>query len=188
MRIIISLIILVLLLISCQNNTSKPASIATTKQFPALEGQDDKTAFLQEIFDADQSIRTQSNEIKEKYGVDSDEDIEFAKSINAVDDANLEKIGWYLEKYDYPDMKIYGETISLTPALVVHHSIDKNVRRTFYPKFKSAYDNGLLKPDFFALYLGRIYEIENGSYFRMKSPYQIEDQIDSLIVELNLED
>ena len=74
----------------------------------------------------------------------------------------------------------------MVPALVIHHSNNDNVRRRNFFKLKKAYDNGDLDPDFFALYLGRIYQMERGHYFRMPSPYLLEDQIDSLITVLDL--
>jgi hypothetical protein len=82
--------------------------------------------------------------------------------------------------------KTYGDSISRTPALVVHHSNNEGIKREFYPEFKVVHDLGHLNANFFALYLSRLYEIENGVYFRMKSPYIIEDQIVNLIVELDL--
>lgn len=110
-----------------------------------------------------------------------------AQRMDSVDSLNLHKIEWYLEHYEYPSKKIFQEEISITPALVVHHVTNVNTRRRLYPKFKVAYENDHLDADFFALYLGRIYQLEKGTYFRMPSPYQLEDQIDSLITVLKLE-
>lgn len=175
---------LLFLVIGCQNPNERYTFEHI--QLEPLETVEDKKEFLQEIFDADQAVRKESND-SDLNPSDNAAQMAMFHKMDSIDDLNLHKIRWYLDNYEYPSKDSYGDTLSRTPALVVHHSNNDGIRREFYPKFKKAYDNGSLEASFFALYLGRLYEIENGSYYRMKnSTYMIEDQIDSLIVELSL--
>jgi hypothetical protein len=175
------------LLISCKQKASESEEAIASSSFEKLETVEDKKQFLHEIFDADQAIRKESNNADLNLS-DNAVQMTMYHKMDSIDDLNLYKIRWYLDNYEYPSKDSYGDTLSRTPALVVHHSPYGNgIRREFYPQFKKAYEDGNLEASFFALYLGRLYEIENGSYHKMKSStYMIEDQIDSLIVELGL--
>jgi len=187
MNLILFIVILVCFSWSCkQSETSRFESSVDTLQFDELETQDQKIRFLQSINDSDQNSRKEVSEIATKFGVDSPEHLIAVKEMNARDEINLAKVEWYLDKYDYPDREQFGDSLSIVPALVIHHSNRTGIRRKYYPKLKEVYDDGGLDPNFFSFYLGRIYEMEKGVYFRMPSPYQLEDQIDSLIVALEL--
>jgi hypothetical protein len=174
------------LIMACEQKPSNVEKVSTTLHLEKLETTEEKMAFLQEIFDADQGIRKEINKVRAEHDVDSKEDFAVGEKMHSIDAICLTKIKWYLDSYEYPDQEAYGKSLSMVPALVVHHSFEDGIRRKFYPQFKAAYDAGSLDPDFFALFLGRMYEIENGEYFRMESPYLIEDQISALIVELDL--
>ncbi|AGC76794.1 hypothetical protein [Nonlabens dokdonensis] len=177
---------ILILLMSCKQKASESGEAIDSLSFKKLETVEERKEFLQEIFDADQAVRKESNNTDLNPSDNAAQMAMFHK-MDSIDDLNLHKIRWYLDNYEYPSKDSYGDTLSRTPALVVHHSNNDGIRREFYPQFKKAYEDGSLEASFFALYLGRLYEIENGSYYRMKtSTYMIEDQIDSLIVELDL--
>ncbi len=174
MKKVIFALVLLVTLSSCQQKETAQTFIGEE-----LKTMEDRKAFLQEVFESDQQVREglSETELSEKAYYDR---------MDEADDVNLSKIKWYLDNYDYPSKKVFNESQSMIPALVVHHSFEPNIRRKMYPKFKSAYDEKNLDPDFFALYLGRLFEIENDTYFRMQSPYSIEDQISTLIDTLQL--
>lgn len=178
--------IIFLSITACKDKVAQTPDSQKIVQFEPLETTEQKINFLQEIFDTDQQVRVESTNIEIEHGRDSNEYIASVEKMNAIDHTNLSKALWYLKNYDYPDVATYGDTRSIVPALVVHHSNDTQIRRQIYPQFKTAYDQGRLSPNLFALYLGRIYEKEKGDYYKMESPYLIEDQIDSLIVQLEL--
>ena len=174
-KVIFALVFLVVTIMSCEQKQATSTFIA--EELKTIE---DKKTFLQEVFESDQAVREglSETELSEKAYYDR---------MKEADDVNLSKIKWYLDNYEYPSKKVFNESQSMIPALVVHHSFEPNIRRKMYPKFKTAYDENNLDPDFFALYLGRLFEIENDTYFRMQSPYSIEDQISTLIDTLQLE-
>lgn len=180
------IIIASIFFISCQEKPSQVEKELKAFNLEPLNTVAERKAFLQNILDGDKGIREKSTSIQIEFGSDSNEYFTLVEEMNKVDDLNLAKIHSYLKKYDYPDAETYGKNLSVVPILVVHHSNNDNVRRDFYPQFKTAYDQGRLEAAFFALYLGRMYEFEKGSYYRMESPYMIEDQIDSLITQLDL--
>ncbi|MEO9953228.1 membrane lipoprotein lipid attachment site-containing protein [Nonlabens sp.] len=175
MKKVIYALVLLVTLSSCQKKERAQTFIGEE-----LKTMEDRKAFLQKVFESDQEVREglSETELSEK---------EYYDRMNKADDVNLSKIKWYLDNYDYPSKKVFNESQSMIPALVVHHSFEPNIRRKMYPKFKKAYDVNNLDSDFFALYLGRLFEIENDTYFRMQSPYSIEDQITTLIDTLKLE-
>lgn len=172
-------------IISCKDSKSYDNDRAYS--FQELATIEQKTEFLQEIFNSDQSVRTDKNKTEIQLGSNSKDASVAAQKMKATDNLNLAKVQWYLDHYEYPNPELFGEKLSITPALVVHHAANLNLRKKLYPNFKAAYDDNYLDANFFSFYLGRIYEMENDEYFRMPSPYQLEDQIDTLIVLLELE-
>src|SRR5690606_19395504 len=79
-------------------------------------------AILDTIYQEDQAYRRQIDEIKEKYGRDSDEIKDHWKLINEKDSINLIKIKKILEERGWLGPKIIGEQGNATLFLVIQHA------------------------------------------------------------------
>lgn len=177
------LIIVLVSILSCKKESFQELEY----ELPELTTQEDHISFLEELFENDQKYRVAKNALdlnSKSYNIK----VEQAKdSIAWYDQLNLIKVEKYLAQHPYPSLKIYGNELSIAPIMVVHHQPSyTTARQDFFPVFHEAYRNGDITPNLFSFYLGRWYEMNNGEYYRMESPYMIEEQIDSLIVQLEL--
>ena len=104
-----------------------------------------------------------------------------------ADDYNTALIEAYLDHYGYPDPAVLGEEAALLPALVIHHaSSDTGIRRRQFPLLYQAFQDGYISDGFFALYLNRLYQNENGAQLRLEGRFRESTRIDSLIKLLKL--
>jgi len=189
--------ILALNLWSCKNenetsiNTFKDPTVLSQKLMDSLDHQalnlvtdQQKQEYLEETRHEDQSVR----KLKSLAELEANKNPEaFQKALNnfyEVDAINRYKIRMYLKEYGHPQPEKFSKEAVITPWLVVHHA-SLSYREQFYPEMKNAYDNGYIDVDQFSLYLGRTDEMKYVSRFKMPSPYQPEEEIDSLITLLN---
>lgn len=155
---------------------------------PKLQTHEDHQAFLQELFEKDQKYRVAKNKLDRQSSNSSKTDQQLSDSIAINDELNLLKVRAYLNNHPYPSLKTYGDENAIAPIMVIHHQPSyTNSRAEFFPIFYKAYKTGDISPNFFSMYLGRWYYFTNGENHRMKSPYMMEDQIDTLIKELDLQ-
>jgi|GEM_PF-6618070 len=179
----IILFIAVVLIISCNQKATDESY-----ELPVLKTQEDHQAFLQELFEKDQKYRVAKNKLDRQSSNSSKVEQQVSDSIAIYDELNLLKVRAYLSNQPYPSLKTYGDENAIAPIMVIHHQPSyTNSRQEFFTVFYKAYQNGDITPNMFSFYLGRWYENKHGEYYRMKSPYMIEDQIDTLIKELGLE-
>lgn len=182
----IFLIIFLTTTISCQNPPKNDTS-NVEEEIAALKSNADREKYLESIFEADQNIRNgESSEILFKYGKKSKELKAFYKKMDSIDKLNLNRVETYLKKFGYPQIDSVSQNANLTPWLVIQHSADIQTRKSNFQVLNEAYKNKNLNANQFDLYLGRTYEIINGTYPRTEGPYNPEEKIARLIKELNL--
>ncbi len=193
-------IILIIVLSSCKNTTEPsyaqfddPTVLkehvidSLDQQFAQLSSTSEKQEYLEEIYAQDQQARFSNREAELNEKLDS---ISFQKALQntyQVDAINRYKIRAFLEKYDHPNPSDFSEKAVITPWLVIHHS-DLSYREQFSSEMQSAYDQGFIDVDRFSIYLGRTYEMKYGERFKMPSPFQPQEEIDSLIQLLGYND
>ncbi|WP_421870997.1 hypothetical protein [Marinoscillum sp.] len=136
----------------------------------------------------DQKFRKLESSIVAEFGQDSREYSEIWKLIEYTDLENQYRVKLLLEKFGYPEAEVVGTQAANVPCLVIHHSTDQALRHHYFPVFEDAANQGNLDSNLFLLFLERMYQLENGTHFKMESPYQIQDKIDTLIKVLQLRD
>ena len=140
---------------------------------------------MEKIFISDQSIRDESKSIDLKYPRNSKENMEFRKKMIELDSFNLLKIEAYLDQYGYPSGDSYGYNAKIAPILVFHHAMKDGVREKYFKMFHSAYLNGVIDKNFYAFYLGRMYQIKFGE--RLSSnDLSTEAEIEALVAAMGL--
>ena len=169
----------------CQKTNSTNRII--DRELEKLKTIEDKKAYLEAIFEADQELRRSSedSEIMLKYGVNSKEHIAFTKRMIAQDSINLIKIEKYLAKYGYPKLKDFGEIATCTPNVVIHHAQSYEARERNFECLYGAYLNG--NNGGMAMLLGRMYRMKYRKSFRIDGPFTSEGEINQLISKLGLE-
>ena len=187
----LKIILLCVMMISCNYNQSQksvvvePLSSIDIEKIDALDNDDKRREFLEDVFNKDQEIRNESAEILLKYGYDSEEDRVNTILMNKIDQENLLFIEYYLKKYGYPSESMLGEIAAYTPWTVIHHSntIDDRIRNFDY-LYRAYLDNNI-DEDLFLLYLNRMY------YYRYDNIYKVpegKNEVLSLIKELKLKE
>lgn len=147
----------------------------------------DKRDYLEIIFKDDQKLRNGiGSEIMLKYGKESKEYKDHTELLIKQDEENLNKIETYLKLYGHPKQSEVGEIAAVTPWAVIHHAQGYEPRERNFTVLYRAYLNGDLDNDQLSMFLGRMYEIQNGEEFRMTRPHSAEDEINQLIEVLNL--
>lgn len=149
---------------------------------------EDKKRYLEQILIDDQRVRQgdESTEIILNYGYDSEEYLDYSKSMVKQDEINFMKVEKYLEIHGYPDKK-FGSSATTAPWMVIHHSQGYDVRERNFEKVYEAYLKGDIDDGAISFYLGRMHQLKCGYRYRMENPYRAEDEINILITELNLE-
>jgi hypothetical protein len=98
-------------------------------------------AILDTIYQDDQQLREQSDEIEKKFGWESQEMTALWNLIREKDSLNLIKIEDILDKYGWLGEDIVGEQGNRTIFLVIQHS-DLAVQEKYLPMMREAVKNG----------------------------------------------
>ena len=174
-----------LLLVGCSESVKKEG-VDIKSEVSRLIDDESKINYLERIYESDQSIREESKLIDLKYPRDSKENLEFRKSMIELDSLNLLKIEAYLNQYGYPSDNSFGYNATIAPILVVHHTMKEGVREKYFKMFHSAYLDGVIDKNFYAFYLGRMYQIKFGERMSSNS-LSNEAEIAALIEAMGLE-
>ncbi len=154
----------------------------------ALDTDQKKSNYLTEILEDDQRVRAADDgALLLQYGAQSAEYREYVRTQIEMDQVNLTKVEAYLDAHDYPSTAL-GEAANTAPWIVIHHSQGYESRLRNFPHIYRAYIDGLLDEGAMAMYLGRMHHMRYGKMLRMEGAYRAEDQIDTLIQLLELED
>jgi hypothetical protein len=79
-----------------------------------------------------------------------------------------------------------GESATTSPWMVIHHAPDYEPRERNFRIIYDAYLKGSIDIDALSFFLGRMYEMKFGKRHRMENPYQMEDEGNQLMEELDL--
>jgi len=180
-------VILTFALFSC-SGSENDGRASIVDSIEKLESVEQKKVFLEQVMQDDQAVRgSVGSELILKYGQNSDEHYAFFEAQVKQDEINLQKVEQYLKIHGYPNRAEMGETAANAPWTVIHHAQGYEARERNIKSIYLAYLDGNIESFAITLYLGRMYEMKNGKRLRMKSPYTAEDEITTLIRELNLE-
>jgi len=157
---------------SCAEEKKEKSQTIDCSAISKLESDQQKIEFLTGIWEIDQGIR--SPEVNTP-----------GKEMNRLDEMNLLKIECYLQHFEYPKPS-FGYEANSAPWAVIHHSYTAEDRRRNFKSLYKAYLNDHLEEGHFAFFLDRLYKMENGSRYDMKSPYKESDRIEELIEALEL--
>jgi len=154
-----------------------------------LETDEEHIAFLEQILEDRQSVRDKVFETETiiKYGRDSQEHLALDAAMIEQDKINLQKIDSYLKKYGYPRNEKFGSKAALAPILVTYHMTDVPSRNEYFNIFYQAYLNKDIPDIFFAMYLEKTYKDLYQENYHIENPNPSEAQINTLILELGLE-
>ena len=112
-------------------------------------------AILDTIYQEDQGLRRQINEVEEKYGRDSDEMKAHWKTINEKDSINLIKIQKILDERGWLGQDIIGGQGNSTLFLVIQHS-QIEIQEKYLPMMREAVKNNNARPSSLALLEDRV--------------------------------
>lgn len=112
-------------------------------------------AELDSIYTEDQKYRLQIDEIKKKYGWESNQMKAHWKIINEKNSVNLIKIKSLLDKYGWLGIDVIGEQGNSTMFLVIQHS-DIATQDKYLPMMREAVKNGKAKGSSLALLEDRV--------------------------------
>ena len=112
-------------------------------------------AILDTIYQEDQYLRMQINDVEEKYGRDSDEMKIYWKTIAENDSINLIKIQKILDERGWLGTDIIGNQGNTTLFLVIQHS-DLTVQEKYLPMMREAAARENARPSSLALLEDRV--------------------------------
>ncbi len=180
----IYIISLLFLFFGCSESNQIDQEIKS--QIDLLQTLQDKEAYLIKIFDDDQSVRqTNSELIKLNHGANSKEYKDYVYSQRNTDLKNLEKVEYYLSKFDHPSKldSMNYKAQSAIWAVIQHSDADARERN-----FEYLYE-AQLKGNFdLSWILSRMYQIRKRKKFEMTKDSKYDNEIDQLIFELGLEE
>lgn len=174
------------LFVSCseQNHTN-----VFLEEVSQLSGPEEKRQYLESIFRDDQKVRgSEGAEIMIKYGDKSKEYDAYVLRRFDQDAINLQKVEAYFEVYGHPDISELGELASATPMTVIHHAQGYDVRVRHFETLYGAYLDGHLDDGDMSFYLGRMYQIKFHKRHEMDGPFNPDDELNTLINLLGLDD
>ena len=175
-----------LMLFACSNPPESSNRIV--EELSVLTDTTSHRLFLERLMREDQEVRhAHSAAIQRHASYEHPEVVAAGEVMMRTDDYNTALIEAYLDRFGYPDPVVLGEEAALLPALVIHHaSSDTGIRRRKFPLLYQAFKNGYIDEGFFALYLNRLYQMENGEQLRLEGRFRESTRIDSLIKLLKL--
>lgn len=171
---------------SCQSD-QKSESAGIIEEVKNLNSNEAKQAYLEQVFSDDQAVRNgEGQEILIQFGQDSEEYRNHTQAQWDQDDLNLKKVEAYINIHGHPDRETLGETASITPWAVIHHSRDYHARDRNFETIYAAFLNDNIDDGALSFYLGRMYRMKFGERLKMESPFTIQDELKTLIEKLDL--
>ena len=155
-------------------------------------------AILDTIYQEDQGLRIQINEIEEKFGRDSDEMRAHWKTITEKDSLNLIVVRKILDERGWLGPDIIGDKGNTTLFLVIQHS-NQAIQEKYLPMMRDAVTKGNARPSSLALLEDRVAlgqgkkqiygsqigrNLETGKFY--VSPLQDPDNVDKRRAEVGL--
>ena len=168
--------------------TVTEVSMVSCSEIDSLSSYPEKNEYLEFMFQEDQEYRIQTSEATLTYGYNSPELNDLYAAMNKTDDINKARVNCYLMKFGYPDSDSISDIASSAIPMIIHHSSDNTWKRELFPTLYSAYVNGDLDSGGLTYILNRMYESEQGERLVMSSPFKIQDEIDTLVHRLGLDE
>ena len=183
----LTILLLIITSIGCQENTPQPPNL--DKEIATLNSPEKLAAYYTEIRTTDQQVRGEyTTAVLQKHGANSVQYREHIRLQKEQDSLNLIKIEKLFVKYGYPKTNEVGELAASAPWTVVHHASKLQDRLDNYKMMRAGYRVGEIDDTAFAMYLNRTYEhLNNGQRLRMQGTFKTKTQIDSLLTLLNLD-
>lgn len=162
-------------------------SIVNCSEIDSLSSYSEKNEYLEFMFQEDQEYRIQTSEATLTHGYDSPELNDLYAAMNKTDNVNKARVNCYLMRFGYPNSDSISDIASSAIPMIIHHSPDDTWKRELFPTLYSAYVNGDLDSGGLTYILNRMYESERGERLVMRSPFKIQDEIDTLVHQLGLD-
>ena len=177
-------IILTFIIFGCTESVEIDQGIKN--QIDKLQTLQEKEDYLKKIFEDDQSVRGTNPELlKLNHGADSKEYKEYVNNQLKTDALNLQKVEYYLSKFDHPS-KSDSMNYKAQSAIwaVIQHSDAAARERNFEHLYEAQ-----LKGDFdLSWILSRMYQIRKRKKFQMPKDSKYDNEVDQIIFELGLEE
>jgi uncharacterized protein DUF6624 len=112
-------------------------------------------AELERMLDEDQKLRSQADEVEEKYGSKSKELEELWAKQTAVDKKNLSRLEEIIKEHGWPGRSSVGGKASLAAFLILQHA-DYEYQKMYFPLVREALKKGEIEASEVALLEDRI--------------------------------
>lgn len=176
MKLIIQLCTVLILLISCKQETktkeieTKPENIKT--MIESLDTNEKKEAFLVELLDIDQGNRGEKKGMEgleilknNNYNKHSQEYIDFFFKGMKIDSINTVKAIAYLQAYGYPEFKVKNNDARYVFNAILMHQPTYEKQLVLFPYVHKAFINGYISADNFSFLLNNMHRtLYNKSY------------------------
>src|SRR5215475_10415009 len=107
------------------------------------------------MMEEDQKLRTQLEEVEQKYGPDSKEVQALWKEQAEIDNRLLKRLEEIIAKYGWPGKSLVGAEASLAAFLIIQHA-NYQYQKKYFPLIKEAMKKGEVRPQDMALLEDRI--------------------------------
>jgi len=158
-------------LISCKNS-EHPEESKINNEIQSLDSNEQKTAYLENIYKQDQNDRNGNVSSSVMYTNDL---------------ARLARVKAYINAYGYPKRKVLGGPSADVIYLVFHHIATNETKREYFPIFYRAMLDKEISKETLAFFLGRYQNDVNGAWIDFDRPFTTEEEIDTLVFALGLE-
>lgn len=185
------LFVLLIITTSCNQSSSLNTNQAYLDQIKKLSTDKDKSDYLYNLWQLDQSTRLgeEENNIINKYGYGSNEHNTLRKSLAKIDDEVFEQMKLYLKVHGYPKNKSAYHELALNAfPIIIGHNHDYKAQKELLPYLHSAYKNGYCPIDDVVWVLGEMYESKNGGrrYNMSTNKFTSEQEFTELVEALKL--
>jgi hypothetical protein len=110
---------------------------------------------LEAMFDTDQAYRNEMQNIALKHGSNSPEVIELWKKQQAIDEANIKRLGEIIETHGWPGRRVVGDKAAIAAFLVVQHA-EYAHQKQYLPLLRAAVAGGEARAEDLALLEDRV--------------------------------
>lgn len=145
---------------------------------------DERIGYLQALHSTDEAIRYYEDSVMLASGFKSEEHLAAIDSLYEIDSVLSIKIDSYLRTYGYPEKKVYGETATMTPWMILRHSPVQSIRRNHFKTLYRAYKDEDLEERRLVQFLEDEYERQ---FLKAFNSYRMgEQRIEELMKVLEL--
>lgn len=157
--------------ISCKADKGvSPESLEKTIR--SLKSNEDKRAYLENVFFEYQHFLTEEDIILKSDGSDSEAYKNFIIKKSKEEEIYLSKIGKYFEVFGYPSRTELGQYASIAPLIVYFYATnDKGFQKEDFKYFYGAYKFKDIPEEYFLEYIKAFYESNTGKIYSKTEKY-----------------